>query len=300
MKLAILSRGRNLYSTRRLVSTARQRGHEVRIIDPFRCVLTIGPNGRSVLCEGDSLDSVDCFIPRVGSSTADPIAALLRHLDDAGPVSLNGPDAIQRSRDKFSSLQELAAAGLPVPYTAITRHEDELPAAIAAVGGAPVILKLREGTQGVGVMKADSVVSAKSIIHALWSLEQSVLVQEFIAESSGTDVRAFIVDGKVVGAMSRRALDGDFRSNLHLGGRAARVTLSREMRDVSVASAEVFGLRVAGVDLLLSSRGPLVTEVNPSPGLEGIEGITGLDVAKSIIRTAEGLVLSKRRGELSS
>ena len=300
MKLAILSRGRNLYSTRRLVSTARQRGHEVRVIDPFRCVLTIGPTGRDVLYEGASLDAIDCFIPRVGSSTADPIAALLRHLDGRGPVSLNGPGAIQRSRDKFSSLQELAAAGLPVPATAITRHEDELPAAIAAVGGAPVILKLREGTQGVGVMKADSVVSAKSIIHALWSLEQSVLVQEFIAESSGTDVRAFIVDGKVVGAMSRRALDGDFRSNLHLGGRAARVTLTREMRDISVAAAKVFGLRVAGVDLLLASRGPLVTEVNPSPGLEGIEGITGLDVAKSIVRTAEGLVLSNRRGELSS
>lgn len=295
MKLAIVSRGRALYSTRRLISTARTRGHNVLVLDPFRVVLAApGKRGIQALYEGASMHDIDCVIPRIGSTTADSIINLLSHLNALGVHSLNGADSIRHSRDKFQSIQHLAVHDIPVPRTALTRNLEDLDNAMAAVGGPPYIIKLREGTQGIGVMKADSKHAARSVIHAMWSLDQSVLLQEFIEESSGEDIRVFIVDGKVIGTMKRSSQGRDFRSNLHLGGSASRVPLTSEMREIALASAALFDLRVAGVDLLISERGPLVTEVNPSPGLEGIEGITGLDVSKSIIRAAENLVWAKR------
>ncbi len=289
MKLVILSRSRTLYSTRRLIEASRRRGHDVRVIDPCRCSIHLDPSALEVTFEGRSLRHIDCVIPRVGSASSDMVINLLNQLERLGVVCLNSGDGVQRSRDKFRSLQELALAGLPVPRTAMTHQIDQLDHCVESVGGPPVIIKLREGTQGVGVIKADSSTSVSSIVQALWALEQPVLVQEFIEESDGEDIRAFVVDGKVLGAMKRSAKDGDFRSNLHLGGVAERATLTREMRDIAIEAAATFGLKVAGVDLLMSHRGPVITEVNPSPGLEGIEGITGFDIAKSVIRAAEAL-----------
>lgn len=290
MKLIILSRSRTLYSTRRLVEASRRRGHDVRVIDPCRCTLRVDNDHLDVTHNGLSLRYFDCVIPRVGSTSSDMVIGILKHLAELGAVCMNSGSGVGRSRDKFRSLQELALAGLPVPRTCLTSQIEQLGQAIETVGGPPIIIKLREGTQGVGVIKADSATSATSTVQALWSLDQAVLVQEFIAESDASDVRAFVVDGKVIGAMRRTARAGDFRSNLHLGGVAERATMTREMRDIAVAAAETFGLRVAGIDLLMSHRGPLITEVNPSPGLEGIEGITGHDIAKTIIRAAEALV----------
>lgn len=295
MKIALLSRGRMLYSTRRLAEAGRRRGHDVRIIDPHRCTILVDHQQVDLDHDGLSLRHFDCVIPRVGGSSSDMVISLLKQFELLGPMCLNSADGVMRSRDKFRSLQELASAGLPVPRTMMLMQPDLLERAITSLGGPPVIIKLREGTQGVGVIKADSLSSASSIVQALWALEQPVLLQEFIQECKGSDIRAFVVDGKVVGAMRRSAAEGDFRSNLHLGGMAERISLSREMRDVAVAAAALFDLRVAGVDLLESTRGPLITEVNPSPGLEGIEGITGFDVAKAIIRACEALDLERHQ-----
>ena len=233
------------------------------------------------------LSNVDCIIPRIGSSSVDMVVSLLEHLKHLGVPSLNDAQGVVQSRDKFLSLQSLCAAGLPVPRTALARSSERLDRAIEDVGGTPVIIKLREGTQGVGVMKADSPDAARSTVQALWSLRESVLVQEFIAESGGADIRVFIVDGKIMASMMRRSASDDFRSNLHIGGHAQRASLTPQMRQIALDAAQHFGLTVAGVDLLVSDRGPLITEVNPSPGLEGIESVSGLDIAKSIIRAAE-------------
>ena len=289
MKLVILSRGRLLYSTRRLIEVGRRRGHDVRVIDPHRCSIALIQGRYDLIHEGLSLRSTDCVIPRVGGNSVDMVLSLLKQFELLEALSLNGAEGILRSRDKFRSLQELARAGIPTPHTMMLLQPGMLEAAISALHGPPVIIKLREGTQGVGVIKADSFTSASSIVQAMWSLEQPVLLQEFIAESKGCDVRAFVVDDRVVGAMRRSSKQGDFRSNLHLGGVAERFTLTDEMRDMALESASLFNLRVAGVDMLESARGPVVTEVNPSPGLEGIEGITRVDVAKAIIRAAENL-----------
>lgn len=297
MKLIILSRSRTLYSTRRLSEAGRRRGHDIRVIDPCRCALRVDNEHLDVTYEGLSLRHFDCIIPRVGSTSADMVIGILNQLDGRGPVCLNTGAGVALSRDKFRSIQALALAGLPVPRTSMVRHVNQLGQSIEAVGGTPVIIKLREGTQGVGVIKADSATSTSSIAQAMWALDQPILIQEFIAESAGTDIRAFVVDGKVIGSMQRSARAGDFRSNLHLGGVAERATLTREMRDIAIEAAALFGLRVAGVDLLMSNRGPLITEVNPSPGLEGIEGITGFDIAKSIIRACEALVVASSRQE---
>ena len=264
----------------------------MRVLDPFQCVMTCTDEGLQLYHEHTVLQNVDCIIPRIGSASADMIVSLLSHLDALGVPSLNSHQGIVHSRDKFLSLQTLAAAGIPVPRTALTRQGELIDIALRAVGGAPVIIKLREGTQGVGVMKADSLDAARSTVQALWSLRQAVLIQEFIEESQGTDIRVFVVNGKVIASMMRRSAKDDFRSNLHCGGNASRANITKEMREIALAAADHFNLRVAGVDLLISKRGPLVTEVNPSPGLEGIEGITGMDIAKSIIRAAEKIALA--------
>lgn len=289
MKIAILSRSRTLYSTRRLVEAARKRGHHVQVVDPCRCTILVDHAGVDLSYEGRSLRDTDCVIPRVGSASADMVISLLKHFAALGATVLNDGEGVALSRDKFRSLQALACAGLPVPRTIMTQQQSDLTRSFEQLDGPPVIIKLREGTQGVGVIKADSFSSASSTIQAMWALDQAVLLQEFIEESKGTDIRAFVAGGKVVGAMQRRSRAGDFRSNLHLGGVAERATLTRDMRDIALEAAALFKLDVAGVDLLMSHRGPLITEVNPSPGLEGIEGITGFDIAKSIVRTAEAL-----------
>ena len=287
MKIAILSRGRTLYSTQRIAEAGRRRGHDVRIIDPHRCTILVDNERVDIQHEGLSLRDFDCVIPRVGGTSADMVICLLKQFELLGTPIVNHADGIVRSRDKFRSLQEPASANLPVPRTALVLQPDLLDRTIATLKAPPIIIKLREGTQGVGVIKADTIASASSITQAMWTLQQPVLLQEFIAECDGADTRAFVVDGKVVGSMRRAAPDGDFRSNLHLGGSAERVTLDPEQREIAIRAAALFNLKVAGVDLLHSHRGPLITEVNPSPGLEGIEGITGFDVAKAIIRSAE-------------
>ena len=292
MKFIILSRGRALYSTRRLAEAGRRRGHDVRVIDPFECVLTCSQEGPQLFHEHSVLHDADCVIPRIGAASAELTLALLVQLKALGVPSLNEPEGIALSRDKFRSLQSLASAGMPVPRTAITRQDSLIEPCVRAVGGPPVIFKLREGTQGVGVMRADTLDSARSVLQALWNLQQSVLVQEYIQESKGSDLRVFVVHGKIVGAMTRHSAPDDFRSNLHMGGHAERAELTRQMRDLAVAAADHFNLRVAGVDLLISQRGPLITEVNPSPGLEGIEAATGLDIAKTVIRAAERLAVA--------
>ena len=287
MHILLLSRGRTLYSTRRLAEACRRRGHALRIVDPFTCTLDVQAGATQLLVEGEPMTQVDCVIPRIAAVSSDMIIGILKHLEARGSMCLNGSVGVVQSRDKFRSMQVLADEGLPIPRTLMVRAPSLVESAIEALGGPPVIIKLREGTQGVGVVKADSVSSTQSMIQALWSMNQSLLLQEFIAESKGSDVRAFVVDGRVVAAMERSSQGGDFRSNLHLGGRAQRLKLDAETRELATRAAAAFGLSVAGVDLLISHRGPLVTEVNASPGLEGIEGVTGVDVAKAIVRSAE-------------
>lgn len=289
MNIVILSRGRMLYSTRRLIEVGRRRGHDVRVVDPHRCTITLIEGQFDIQHEGLSLKKTDCVIPRVGGNSVDMVLSLLKQFEILEAISLNSADGILRSRDKFRSLQELANAGIPTPHTMMVLQPDLLPQALELLDGPPVIIKLREGTQGVGVIKADSLQSAESTVQAMWALNQTVLLQRFIEESKGSDIRAFVVDDKVIGAMRRSARSGDFRSNLHLGGVAERIKLSEEMRDIALDAAKLFDLRVAGVDMLESRDGPVVTEVNPSPGLEGIESITRFDVARAIIRSAENL-----------
>ncbi|QDG50014.1 RimK family alpha-L-glutamate ligase [Persicimonas caeni] len=289
MKLAILSRGRTLYSTRRLAEVGRKRKHDVRIIDPVKCTVSMGAGHLSTQRDGMNFEGYDCVIPRIGGGSSSWGLTLLRQIELQGIRVLNPAFGTMVAADKVQAMQELAAAGVPTPTTLQTKSTDDLPALIAQVNGPPVILKLLKGTQGVGVIKVDTVESAVSTLEALWSLREDVLIQEFVAESTGVDIRAFVVDGKVVGAMERTAREGEFRANVHRGGSTRKVDLDDEAREVALRAANALGLRVAGVDLLPSTRGPLVIEVNASPGLEGIEGATGRDIAKDIIKCVERL-----------
>lgn len=291
MKIAIISRGRLLFSTKRLAEAAKKRGHDVRILDPLQCVLAVGPGGPQLRHEDLPIDSLDCIIPRVGGLGVEMTLPLLEHLRRQGAICLNNPDAIRLARDKFDSLLTLSARGLPVPRTALARDPSQLDRALAQLGPPPYVIKLREGTQGIGVIKADSTQAARSMTQALWSVDQPLILQEFVAAANNADLRVFVVDGKAIAAMQRVASDDDFRSNLHLGGTASRASLTPELRDIAVNAAAAVGLNVAGVDLLCADSGPVITEVNASPGLEGIEGATGLDIARFIIRAAERLTL---------
>lgn len=290
MKIAILSRGRTLYSTRRLAEVGRKRKHDVRIIDPSQCTVSMGAGSLATERDGMAFEGYDCVIPRVGGGTSSWGLTLLRHLELQGVRVLNPAFGTMVAADKVQAMQELAAAGVPTPTTLQTKNTADLPALIAQVNGPPAILKLLKGTQGVGVIKVDTVESAVSTLEALWSLREDVLIQEFVAESTGVDIRAFVVDGKVVGAMERTAREGEFRANVHRGGSTRKVDLDDEAREVALRAASALGLRVAGVDLLPSTRGPLIIEVNASPGLEGIEGATGRDIAKDIIKCVERMV----------
>lgn len=282
MKIGILSRRSSLYSTRRLKEAAEARGHEVRVVDYSRCYMNIAAHKPEVLFGGESI-TFDAVIPRIGASMTFYGTAVVRQFEMMGVYPLNSSQAISRSRDKLRSLQLLSREGVGLPVTGFAHSVKDVDALIQLVGGAPLVLKLLEGTQGVGVVLAETDKAAESVIAAFQQLDANILVQEFIKEAEGADIRAFVVGDKVVASMKRQGPEGEFRSNLHRGGKATNIKLTPEERSTAVRSAKILGLRVAGVDMLRSNHGPVVMEVNSSPGLEGIEAASEKDVAGAII-----------------
>jgi len=287
VKIAILSRDRKLYSTRKLVEAAKARGHTVRVIDVLRCYMNIAPASPEIHYRGAKLEQFDAVIPRIGASVTFYGAAVVRQFEMMGVYCVNESVAITRARDKLRSLQLLARRGIGLPVTAFAHSPDDTADIIKLVRGAPVIIKLIEGAQGKGVVLAETDKAAGSVIGAFRNLDAYFLVQEFIEEAKGSDIRCFVVGGKVVAAMKRKAAPGEFRSNLHRGGSASVVKLTRAERATAERAARIVGLNVAGVDLVRTKSGPAVLEVNSSPGLEGIETTTGEDVAGRIIEFIE-------------
>jgi ribosomal protein S6--L-glutamate ligase len=287
MKIAVLSRNAKLYSTRRLIEAALKRGHQVEVIDHLKCAVVNEKSNPEVYYNRRVLDDFDAVIPRIGASVTMYGAAVVRQFETMNVYCANNSQSIVRSRDKLRTTQILSMEGIGIPRTAFAHDWVDVDSLMKSVGGPPVIIKLLEGTQGLGVVLAETKKAATSVIEAFRALEANILVQEFIAEAKGADIRAFVVDGHVVGSMIRQGPDGEFRSNLHRGGSARVHKLSREERITALRAAKVLGLVVAGVDMLQSARGPLVMEVNSSPGLEGIEGATGVDIAGRIIECVE-------------
>jgi ribosomal protein S6--L-glutamate ligase len=283
MKLAILTRNTKLYSTRRLVEAAREQGHTVRTLDPLRCYMRIASDGFAMHYKGQSISGYHAVIPRVGASVTRYGTAVLRQFELMGSFTPNSSDAILRARDKLRSHQLLAAQGIGMPATVFGDNPDDTADLLSMLGPPPHVIKLNEGTQGAGVMLTEKLSASKGVIEALRGLYAQFLVQEFVPEAKGADLRCFVVGGKVVAAMKRQAPKGDFRSNLHRGGSARGVKPTVAEQDVAIRAARVLGLGVAGVDLIRSRRGPLVLEVNASPGLEGIEEATGVDVAGAMV-----------------
>jgi len=283
VKIAVLSTNKALYSTRRLVETAIKLGHECVVIDHTKCYVGIQQGKPSIHYKGQNITEIDAIIPRIGSSVTFYGSAIVRQFEVMDVISTNPSQAITRSRDKLRCMQILSGAGLGLPITGFARMASNADDLINMVGGAPLVIKLLEGTQGIGVVLAETKKAATSVIEAFYGLGNNILIQEYIKEAKGTDIRAFVVDGKVVGAMKRTAKEGEFRSNLHRGGTAEVVKLTRAEKETAIAAARAMGLTVAGVDLLPSARGPLILEVNSSPGLEGIENATGKDIAAEII-----------------
>lgn len=287
MKIGILSRNPKLYSTRRLVEAANERGHEVRVIDHLRCYMNITSMRPSVHYKGEKLEGYDAIIPRIGASVTFYGTAVVRQFEMMGVYSLNESVAITRARDKLRSLQLLARKGIGLPVTGFARYPDDTEDVINMVGGAPLVIKLLEGTQGLGVVLAETRNAASSVMEAFYGLNANILVQEFIQEAGGADIRCFVVGGKVVAAMKRQGKEGEFRSNLHRGGSANLIKITPAERATAINAAKVIGLNVAGVDILRSNHGPVVMEVNASPGLQGIENSTGKDVAGMMIACLE-------------
>lgn len=289
MKIAILSKAPDLYSTKRLVEAAKQQGHEVVIIDHTKCHLVMERAKPSISIGGEYITDIDVIIPRIGASVTQYGAAVIRHFDLLGVPSILTSPALIRSRDKLRSMQLISKSGMDIPKSVFARHPkaDDVKQLIKEVGKTPVILKLLEGTHGTGVIKADSISSAKSAVEAFSGIKKDLIMQEFIAEANGKDIRALVVDGEVVGAMERSGQEDEFRSNLHKGGTAKPIKLDKHCCSIAVGVTRLLGLTVAGVDLLLSDRGPLIIEVNSSPGLQGIERATGIDIAGKIISVAE-------------
>lgn len=294
MKLAILSRKGELYSTSRLKEAAEARGHKVQIIDHLQCDIMIEQSALAMFYKGEKLEGFDAVIPRIGASVTFYGTAVLRQFEMMDVFSANRSIAITRSRDKLRSLQMLAAAGLGLPKTAFTNYSKEEKQIIQNLGGAPLIVKLLEGTQGLGVVLAETIKAAKSVIEAFHGLKARIIVQEFIKEAKASDIRAFVVNGEVVGAMKRTGKEGEFRSNLHRGGSAELIRLKRSEKAAAIKAATAMGLDIAGVDMLQSDRGPLILEVNSSPGLEGIETATEKDIAGKIIEFVEQNYQNKR------
>lgn len=293
MKIAILSRNPKLYSTKRLVEAIQHRGHEVRVLDALRCYMNIASHKPQLHYKGEALEGFDAVIPRIGASVTFYGAAVLRQFEMMGVLPLNESVAITRSRDKLRSLQLLSRKGIGLPLTGFANKPDDIKDLIKMVGGAPLVIKLLEGTQGIGVVLAETHQAAESVIEAFMGLRVNILVQEFIAEAGGADLRCLVIGDKVIAAMKRQGKEGEFRSNLHRGGSASLIKITPEERSTAVRAAQTMGLNVAGVDLLRSNHGPVVMEVNSSPGLEGIETATGKDIAGTIVQ-----FLEKRQSEL--
>lgn len=283
MKIAMLARNPHLYSHRRLVQAAEARGHSLDIINTLHCTMNITSKRPTVLYDGHTLKGYDAVIPRIGASITQYGLAVLRQFEMGGVWSLNESVAIGRSRDKLRSMQIFSKHGLGLPVTAFAHDPKKTDEVLKIVGGAPCVIKLLEGTQGIGVVLAETEKSAKSVVEAFRGANVNILVQEFIKEAGATDIRILVVGGKVVASMMRSGAEGDFRSNLHRGGSAKQVKITPEERSTAVRAAKVMGLNVAGVDILRSNHGPVIMEVNSSPGLEGIERVTGKDVAGQII-----------------
>lgn len=287
MNIVILSRNPDLYSTQRLVEEGEKRNHLVEVIDPLKCDIIIEKEKPTIYFKDRYLDYVDAVIPRIGASITFYGCAVVRQFEMMGIFTITTSDAIQRSRDKLRSFQRLSKAGIGMPKTVFTNYSRDVEEVIAHVGGVPVVIKLLEGTQGLGVVLAETKNAAESVLEAFNGLEARVIVQEFIKEAKGADIRALLVDGQVVGAMKRQGKDGDFRSNLHRGGTADIIKLNEAELKLAMNAARVLKLPVCGVDMLQSDRGPLLLEVNSTPGLEGIEGATGKNIAKAIITFIE-------------
>ena len=287
MKIAILSRNRSLYSTARLIEAAKARDHEVRVFDVLRCYMNITSLKPEIHYKGEILEGYDAVIPRIGASVTFYGTAVLRQFEMMGVYPLNESVAITRARDKLRALQLLARKGIGLPVTGFAHSPDDVQDLMKMVGGAPMVIKLLEGTQGIGVVLAETQKAGESVIEAFMGLRANILVQEFIKEAGGSDIRCFVIGDKVVASMMRKAKDGEFRSNLHRGGSAELVRITPEERSTAVRAARIMGLNVAGVDILRSHHGPVVMEVNSSPGLEGIEAATGKDVAGMMIDFVE-------------
>lgn len=287
MKIALLSRNAELYSTKRLVEAAQARGHQVEVIDPILCYMNINHNALSIHYKGEALSGFDAVLPRIGASITFYGSAVLRQFEMMNVYCLNNAAAIGRARDKLNSLQLLARDGIGLPITGFADKPGDIPDLIDMVGGAPLVIKLLEGTQGIGVVLAETRTAAESVIEAFMGLNANILVQEYIREAQGADIRCFVVGNKVIAAMKRQAKAGEFRSNLHRGGTASKVKLSAAERQTAIKAARCMGLNVAGVDILRAKDGPVVMEVNSSPGLEGIEAASEVDVAGQIISYLE-------------
>ena len=291
MNIAILSRNKNLYSTNRLFNAGTKRGHRIDVIDYLRCYINIGENQTAIYYDGKKLGRYDAVLPRIGASQTSYGTAIVRQFEMMGDFVINKSDAIKSSRDKLRSLQVLAKHGIDMPITGYASHTMDIHDVIEKVGKTPLIMKLLQGTQGNGMVLAETMKAAESVMNAFKQVDADILIQEFIKESSGVDIRVIVVGKKVVAAMQRVAPEGEFRSNVHRGAATKHINLTPEEEEIAIKSTRVLGLSVAGVDLMRSKRGPLVLEVNSSPGLQGIELLTGADVAGEIISFIESLSL---------
>ena len=287
MNIAILSRNKNLYSTNRLFNAGTKRGHRIDVIDYLRCYINIGENQTAIYYDGKKLGRYDAVLPRIGASQTSYGTAIVRQFEMIGDFVINKSDAIKSSRDKLRSLQVLAKHGIDMPITGYASHTMDIHDVIEKVGKTPLIMKLLQGTQGNGMVLAETMKAAESVMNAFKQVDADILIQEFIKESSGIDIRAIVVGKKVVAAMQRVAPEGEFRSNVHRGAATKHINLTMEEEEIAIKSTKILGLSVAGVDLMRSKRGPLVLEVNSSPGLQGIELLTGADVAGEIISFIE-------------
>jgi len=287
MNIAILSRNKNLYSTNRLFNAGTKRGHRIDVIDYLRCYINIGENQTAIYYDGKKLGRYDAVLPRIGASQTSYGTAIVRQFEMMGDFVINKSDAIKASRDKLRSLQVLAKHGIDMPITGYASHTMDIHDVIEKVGKTPLIMKLLQGTQGNGMVLAETMKAAESVMNAFKQVDADILIQEFIKESSGVDIRVIVVGKKVVAAMQRVAPEGEFRSNVHRGAATKHINLTPEEEEIAIKSTKILGLSVAGVDLMRSKRGPLVLEVNSSPGLQGIELLTGADVAGEIISFIE-------------
>lgn len=287
MKIAILSRNKNLYSTRRLYEAAAAREHEVRVIDYLRCYMNITAEQPSIQYEGEILEGFDVIIPRIGANRTFYGCAILRQFETMGIYTINSSLAITRSRDKLRSQQLLQMKGVKMPATGFAHKPEDITHLIDSIGGPPLIIKLVEGTQGVGVVLAETRKAAESVTQTLRGLNANIIIQEYIAESRGTDIRCFVIGDKIIGSIQRKAQAGEFRANIHRGGVATPVRITTTEREAVIKAAKIMGLGMAGVDLIRSKHGPLILEINASPGLEGIETATKKDIATAIIRYIE-------------